>query len=124
MSAMRDALQSGLPALGCHLTDLQLDTCCAFGAALLEKNQVMNLTAITEPRDVARLHFLDCLALLGMQDFSGRTVIDVGCGAGFPGVPLKIAEPSLHLTLLDSLKNHINLLSENMQELGIQADCN
>ena len=69
----------------------QIDTLCAFGQALIEKNKVMNLTAITEPQAVAELHFLDCIALLQAEDFSGKRVIDVGCGAGFPGVPLKIA---------------------------------
>ncbi len=67
----------------------QIDTLCAFGQALIEKNKVMNLTAITEPQAVAELHFLDCIALLRAEDFSGKCVIDIGCGAGFPGVPLK-----------------------------------
>ena len=105
---MKQALASGLPQLERKLTDAQLDTFCAFGSALVEKNQVMNLTAITEPEQVARLHFLDCIALLGAANFYGKTVIDVGCGAGFPGVPLKIAEPSIDLTLLDSLKKRMD----------------
>ena len=83
----------------------------------------MNLTAITEPQAVARLHFLDCMALLGLTDFSNKTVIDVGCGAGFPGVPLKIAEPSMHLTLLDSLKKRVDWLSETLPTLGVEAEC-
>ena len=69
------------------LSPAQIDTLCAFGQALIEKNKVMNLTAITEPQAVAELHFLDCISLLQAEDFSGRRVIDVGCGAGFPGVP-------------------------------------
>lgn len=122
-ASMKQALASGLPQLERKLTDAQLDTFCAFGSALVEKNQVMNLTAITEPEQVARLHFLDCIALLGAANFYGKTVIDVGCGAGFPGVPLKIAEPSIDLTLLDSLKKRMDWLETTLPELGIEAQC-
>ena len=120
---MKQALISGLPQLERKLTEAQLDTLCAFGAALVEKNQVMNLTAITEPEQVARLHFLDCIALLGAANFYGKSVIDVGCGAGFPGVPLKIAEPSIELTLLDSLKKRMDWLEATLPELGVDAQC-
>ena len=120
---MRQALLSGLAQQGRTLSQSQLDALCRFGEALIEKNQVMNLTAITEPDQVARLHFLDCIALLDAADFSGKTVVDVGCGAGFPGVPLKIAEPSLELTLLDSLKKRVDWLETVLPELGISAGC-
>lgn len=120
---MKQALISGLPQLERKLTEAQLDTLCAFGAALVEKNQVMNLTAITEPEQVARLHFLDCIALLGAANFYGKSVIDVGCGAGFPGVPLKIAEPSIALTLLDSLKKRMDWLGATLPALGVDAQC-
>lgn len=120
---MKQALLDGLPALKRTLDARQLDAFCAFGHALLEKNQVMNLTAITQPQAVARLHFLDCMALLNTADFSGKTVIDVGCGAGFPGVPLKIAEPSIQLTLLDSLKKRVDWLAETLPGLGVEAQC-
>ena len=89
---------------------------------LLEKNQVMNLTAITEPGAVARLHFVDCMALLPLADLRGKAVIDVGCGAGFPGVPLKIAEPSIRLTLLDSLGKRMRWLETVLPELGVDAE--
>lgn len=120
---MKQALLAGLPTLGQNLCEAQLTAFCRFGQALIEKNQVMNLTAITDPQAVARLHFLDCIALLNFADFSGKTVIDVGCGAGFPGVPLKIAEPTLQLTLLDSLNKRIAWLSELLPALDIQAQC-
>ena len=82
----------------------------------------MNLTAITEPSAVAELHFLDCIALLGAADFRGKRVIDVGCGAGFPGVPLKIAEPSIRLTLLDSHGKRMNWLAEVLPQLAVEAE--
>ena len=117
---MRQTLLAGLPAYSVTLSDGQIDTLCRFGEALIEKNAVMNLTAITEPSAVAQLHFLDCIALLNAADFHGKRVIDVGCGAGFPGVPLKIAEPSIRLTLLDSLAKRMNWLSETLPALDAE----
>lgn len=119
---MRQTLLAGLPAYSVTLSDGQIDTLCRFGEALIEKNAFMNLTAITEPSAVAQLHFLDCIALLNAADFHGKRVIDVGCGAGFPGVPLKIAEPSIRLTLLDSLAKRMNWLSETLPALGVDAE--
>ena len=98
---MRATLEQGLPALG--LGPELIEPLETFSRMLLEKNQVMNLTAITDPRDVAVLHLLDSLALTGLAGLEGRTVVDVGTGAGFPGVPLAIARPSARVTLLDSL---------------------
>lgn len=122
-ATMKAALEAGLPELEHPLSPNQIDTLCRFGQALVEKNQVMNLTAITEPEQVARLHFLDCIALLGAANFYGKSVIDVGCGAGFPGVPLKIAEPSIELCLLDSLKKRMDWLGTVLPELGVEAQC-
>ena len=119
---MKETLRRLLPKQNITLTDGQLDTLARFGQALLEKNQVMNLTAITEPEKVAELHFYDCLALLNAADFKGRRVVDIGCGAGFPGVPLKIAEPSMDLTLLDSLGKRMDWLREILPELDIEAN--
>ncbi len=79
---------------------------------LLKTNEVMNLTAITEPREVLIRHFADSIALTGLYDFSDKRVIDVGCGAGFPGLPIRLAEPSVSLCLLDSLGKRINFLKE------------
>lgn len=121
---MRETLQSGLSGLGLSLSEEQLDRFCLYGKLLLEKNQVMNLTAIREPEKVATLHFLDSLTLLRTADFREKTVIDVGCGAGFPGVPLKLAEPSLRLTLLDSLQKRVTWLREELlPALGTEAGC-
>ena len=90
-----------------------------YGRLLLEKNQVMNLTAIREPDQVARLHMLDCAALLQEGDFAGKQLIDVGTGAGFPGLPLKILEPSLTVTLLDSLGKRVTWLGTVCEALSL-----
>lgn len=119
---MKTTLLAGLPALQLNLPEARADTLCRFGEALLEKNKVMNLTAIREPAAVAELHFLDSLALLNAVDFTGKTVVDVGCGAGFPGVPLKIGEPTLRLTLLDSLGKRMTWLREILPALGVEAE--
>ena len=87
---------------------------------LEEINKVMNLTAISGEEDVARLHFLDCAAVLTEADLKGKRTIDVGTGAGFPGLALKIACPQMHLTLLDSLDKRINFLKETCAKLGFE----
>ena len=118
---MRAAVQAALSAGAVALTDRQLEQFTRFGELLVEKNQVMNLTAITEPDAVAQLHFVDSLTVLQTVDCKGKTLIDVGCGAGFPGVPLAIAEPTLHVTLLDSLQKRMNWLREILPQLGVEA---
>ncbi|MFI3313530.1 MAG: 16S rRNA (guanine(527)-N(7))-methyltransferase RsmG [Eubacteriales bacterium] len=115
---MKKTLQT---ANNLHLNEEKIDQLCAFGDALIEKNQVMNLTAITEPKAVATLHFLDCIALLDAVDFKDKSVVDIGCGAGFPSVPLKIAEPSMDVTLLDSLAKRMTWLEEILPQIGVEA---
>ena len=121
--AMRGALKAGLPRLGLELTDEVQQKLCEFGEAVVEQNKVMNLTAITEPAQVAKLHLLDSLSLLSLEDLRGKRMIDVGCGAGFPGVPVKIACPEVELTLLDSLGKRMAWLERILPELGIAAEC-
>ena len=123
MKEMMDALSSGLPALGLTLTPAQQETLCAFGEAVIRQNEVMNLTAITAPAQVAKLHLLDSLTVLTAGDLAGKRLIDVGCGAGFPGVPLAISCPDLKVTLLDSLGKRVHWLEEILPTLGIRAAC-
>ncbi len=114
---MEQYLQSGLAAMG--LPADGIPALCRYGELLLETNKVMNLTAITEPRDVAALHFLDSAALLTLENFHGKSVVDVGTGAGFPGLPLRILEPTIRLTLLDSLGKRVQFLESVCRELGL-----
>ena len=121
MNTMLETLRAGLPQLGLNLPEGADETLCRFGCAVVEQNKVMNLTAITEPDQVARLHLLDCLTVLKLADPEGKKLIDVGCGAGFPGVPLKIACPGMDLTLLDSLGKRMNWLEATLPQLGLEA---
>ena len=123
MTAMKKTLLEGLPRLELALSDQAADTLCAFGEAVVEQNKVMNLTAITEPEQVAKLHLLDSLSVLAVKDLAGKRVVDVGCGAGFPGVPLKIACPQMELTLLDSLGKRMQWLETVLPQLGVEANC-
>ena len=120
---MEKTLWEGLPRLGLELKEDNVKTLCRFGEAVVEKNQVMNLTAITEPDQVAKLHLLDSISLLTLLDLKDKTMIDVGCGAGFPGVPVKIACPEVKLTLLDSLGKRMHWLEEVLPTLGVEAEC-
>ena len=114
---MEAILRQGLAALG--LPQDAVPQLMQFSDRLLETNKVINLTAITEPEEVARLHFLDSAALLTLADFRGKTVVDVGTGAGFPGMPLRLIEPSLRLTLLDSLGKRITFLQGCCDSLAL-----
>ena len=115
---MNELLLQGLSELGLDVS--RAETLERFSSLLLEKNQVMNLTAITEPDAVAQLHLLDSAALLPFVDLTGKTVVDVGTGAGFPGMPLRILEDDFDLTLLDSLGKRVKWLSEVCDELQLK----
>lgn len=120
---MLNTLEAGLPELGLEMSRQTQERLCQFGVAVVEQNRVMNLTAITQPDQVAKLHLLDSLTVLCCKDLKGKKVIDVGCGAGFPGVPLKIACPEMDLTLLDSLGKRMNWLESVLPGLGVEAHC-
>ena len=116
--AVSEILQRGLPQLGLDpglAPDLE-----KFLNLMLEKNQVMNLTAITDPDEAAALHLLDSLAVSVGQDLSGKAILDVGSGAGFPGMPLAIAFPDAQFTLLDSLGKRVDFLKESCEALGLK----
>ena len=116
---MRELIETGLRQLKSPTPPSAPEQLAEYGRLLLEKNQVMNLTAITEPDQVARLHMLDCAALLDLEKFANRTLIVGGAGAGFPGPPLKILEPTLEVTLLDSLGKRVDWLGEVAQTLSL-----
>ena len=119
MNEMKMTLEQGLPELGLELPEEIKDRLCDFGAAMVKQNEVMNLTAITEPAPVAKLHLLDSLTVLCCADLKGKQIIDVGCGAGFPGVPVAIACPEAKVTLLDSLAKRMNWLDTVLPQLGV-----
>ena len=119
---MKQTLSAGLPLLGLELAEETKDTLCAFGRAMVKQNEVMNLTGITDDKGVANLHLLDSLTVMTCGEMQGKTLIDVGCGAGFPGVPLAIASGA-NVTLLDSLGKRMKWLEEILPQLGIQAEC-
>jgi 16S rRNA (guanine527-N7)-methyltransferase len=117
----QETLRDGTANLGISLSDDALRQCLAYTVRLLEVNTQQNLTRITEPRAVAIKHFVDSFTVLracpDLRD--GATVADVGTGAGFPGVPLKILRPDLSLTLLDSLAKRLTFLKDTLDEIDI-----
>lgn len=108
--------------LGISLNDQQLSLFRQYYEMLIEKNKVMNLTAITEWDEVVDKHFIDSICLIQAVDLSGtKKVLDLGCGAGFPGIPLKIVFPKLEIVLLDSLKKRILFLDEVIEKLDLKG---
>ena len=118
---LNQELRAGLTRLGLRPSEQAIEKLNLYCDLLLEKNQVMNLTAIKDPSEVVKFHFLDSAALLPTKALAGKKVIDVGTGAGFPGLVLKILDPSIELTLLDTLGKRIEWLQEVSHCLGLEG---
>ena len=122
MSA-RTLLLSGAEALGVLLPPGAPERFDLYNAFLREKNEVMDLTAVLEEEEIVLRHFLDSLSLLTLAPFRDARVLDVGSGAGFPGLPLLLAEPTIRLTLLDAQGKRVDFLRELCEKLGAEAEC-
>ena len=118
-----EILKNYIPEHAEPLSEEQYAQLEKYAGLLVEWNEKMNLTAITDPEGIAVKHFLDCLAFLKRVDIpKGARVADVGTGAGFPGIVLKIARPDIKLVLIDSLQKRLNFLSVVLEETGISAE--
>lgn len=119
---MKNFLIDYFNKLNIQINDTVANNFVTYKNLLAEWNRVMNLTGITEDKEVAVKHFADSVIPLNIVDFKYKSVIDVGTGAGFPGLPLKIAEPTINVTLLDSLTKRLNFLEEVCRNIGVDAD--
>lgn len=123
MTSAEALLVSGAKVFNIELTAQNISDFTLYCSLLLEWNEKMNLTAIKNPDEIAVKHFADSLSVLKYTDIKpGASIIDVGTGAGFPGIPLAIVRKDIHLTLLDSLNKRLVFLKEVTQRLGIKAD--
>ncbi len=111
---------SGLKDLGISLTERQIQQFIDYYELLVERNKVMNLTAITEFREVIIKHFIDSLSIVKCRTLKSERILDVGTGAGFPGIPLKIVYPDIDLVLLDSLNKRLLFLKDVIEKLGLE----
>lgn len=115
----RQALAQGFAELGLAANPQTVDNFLRFSEMLLETNKVMNLTAVTAPMEVVTRHFLDCAAAMQQLRLTDESIVDVGCGAGFPGMPTALLYPQAQVTLLDSLGKRIRFLQECITALQL-----
>ena len=124
MPISKDYLKEQAAALGFSLTETMLDQFAIYADFLVEYNEKVNLTAITDPQGIVVKHFLDSLLLVQAAALpQGASLVDVGTGAGFPSIPVKIYRPDLRITLLDSLQKRISFLQELCRRLSIEGEC-
>ena len=117
---MKQLLLEGAKQLGIILSDSQIEQLMKYKLLLQEWNNKINLTAITEEKDVITKHFLDCMTINNAIDMNKqKSVIDIGTGAGFPGLVIKIVFPNIEVTLVDSLNKRITFLEQVINELGL-----
>jgi len=118
----RSALEAGIATLGLSLSAAEIEACSRYKDLLLATNEHTNLTRITAPADVAVKHFVDSLTVLSaVPNLAPKaTLLDVGTGAGFPGLVLKIVRPELRVTLMDSLAKRLTFLGEVIEALGLE----
>ena len=123
MFISKDLLLSGAAEYGVTLSDEAVERFDIYARLLVERNKVMNLTAITESDEIVKKHFVDSLSLLSVVDIpENAKVIDVGTGAGFPGIPLMIARPDLRMTLLDSTRKRLGFIEEVSRETSLEPE--
>lgn len=116
---MKELLIQGAAAFGAHLTEEQVQGFYLYMETLKRWNQKFNLTAIENEKDIIIKHFIDSLSMLPYMEKENASIIDVGTGAGFPGIPLKLVRPNLKLVLLDSLEKRVGFLKELINILNI-----
>ncbi|MDO4299985.1 MAG: 16S rRNA (guanine(527)-N(7))-methyltransferase RsmG [Clostridia bacterium] len=119
---MENCIINYFKKLNTEIDNRQAKAFVTYKNLLVQYNKVMNLTGITGDKEVMIKHFADSVTALNIADFKNKSVIDVGTGAGFPGLPLKIAEPSIKLTLLDSLTKRLNFLEDVCRSIGVDAE--
>ena len=118
----RSIVLDGCAAWGIETTPEAVARMESFAGLLIEKNRVMNLTAVTEPEEIARRHMLDCVFLRKCGVDVGKRILDIGCGAGFPTMPLLCHEPKLNITSLDSTAKRIKFIQDSCDALGLQVN--
>ena len=117
----KDLLINGIKELGLEISDIQIEQFCRYYEMLVEKNKVMNLTSITDFDEVVIKHYIDSLLVVKVIPINEyKTMIDIGTGAGFPGIPIKIMFPHLKVTLLDSLNKRLDFLNDVIKELELK----
>ena len=121
MKIINESVKSWCSENNILITQQQIEQFEKYASLLQQWNEKMNLTAITDDEGIAVKHFIDSISLLKYDDVKGRG-IDIGTGAGFPGVPLKIMRPDIELTLLDSLNKRLVFLDEVCRRIGISAE--